>query len=223
MPQTHPAYYGYPQNATADNGNCLHGGFLPENATLLIMGTCPPDDMMDKYNYGCPYFPYDSPMNHFWNRIENLIPSNIRWKRVKGTRENEGQNVSRKVALAIEKGWAFMDFFVKFTRKKRGSSDKDIVGTENVVGNGMLFEALRTIPSICQILCTYTTALDSLLSALPSAGQRYTIQIDGWAADRSRYIWQFEGRNIEIVLLYPASRSGNPGDSKDAQYGHFLM
>lgn len=221
MPRTHPAYHGFAQNATFD-GEILCGGILPVGSRCLIMGTCPPDGQMDLYDAGHPYFPYDSPRNHFWNRIESFVEYDLRWKWVNGALENAGQNVSRKIALAQERGWAFLDFYARFQRPNGGAANADIVDHENVVANGTLFRALRGIQTISQIFCTYAPVQTLLIAQLQQLGIQLTLQVEDHAADGIKYLWAFDDRTIEVILLYPATRSIHPGLVKDAQYAHYL-
>ncbi|MBX2913315.1 MAG: hypothetical protein M9954_12505 [Cyclobacteriaceae bacterium] len=98
MPEVHPAFGGFQQNAVW-NGQPLLGGLVPPMATKIIMGTFPPPAVMVRFLDGNPFFYYNSSRSHFWNRIESFIPhqNEMRWKWLEGAPETENQNITRRL------------------------------------------------------------------------------------------------------------------------------
>ena len=101
MPEIHPAFEGFEQNARF-NGRQLHGVLIPETSRKIIMGKIPPPSVKDHYWQENPFFYYGSAKNHFWNRIERFVTfqNNIQWKWLNPTFESELRNVIRKIELA---------------------------------------------------------------------------------------------------------------------------
>ncbi len=223
MPELHPAFNGFPQNAVV-NDQPLLGGLIPTMATRIIMGTFPPPAVMERFWDGNPFFYYNSSRNHFWNRVESFVPyqNDMRWKWLDGAPETEGQNIARKVELAQGRGWAFMDFFSEIDRLVNNANDENLVNIDDVVVNGQLFAALEVVQTISTIYCTYTTALNGIIQALNHAGYILNEVTEAMSANGLRYTWNFQGRLVSIILLYPASRSGHPAELKNQQYAHYL-
>jgi G:T/U-mismatch repair DNA glycosylase len=224
MPETHPYYDGHPHNYV-HNGNQLTGGIVPENSRLVIMGTFPPPEVMQRVLNGNPFFYYNSPRNHYWNRIESFVPlpKGLRYKWLKNAKETEAENVRRKIELAHKKCWAYMDFFSKIERRvPKSADDLNIIPKLNVLESGQLDALLTAMPSIGTICCTYKTSFEGLVGALKTVGVDCTIETSSLAANGKKYIWPYRGRSIEIILLFPASRSRHKRDIKNYQYQHFL-
>lgn len=223
MPELHPCLEGFPQNAFV-NGQQLQGGLITPTATKIIMGTFPPPSVMERFWDGNSFFYYNSSRNHFWNRIESFVPlhNGIRWKWLNGAPETENENIARKITLAQDRGWSFMDFFSEIDRLENNADDENLVNLDDVVVNGQLFAALEVLPAISTIYCTYTTALSGILNALNQGGHALNEEPEEMSANGLRYTWNFHDRLIKIILLYPASRSGHPAGLKDQQYAHYL-
>ncbi len=223
MPELHPCFEGLPHNALA-NGQPLQGGLIPPTATKIIMGTFPPPSVMERFWDGNTFFYYNSSRSHFWNRIESFVPNQneMRWKWLEGALETEDENVTRKIELAQDRGWSFMDFFAEIDRLENNANDENLVNIDDVVVNGQLYAALEVVPTISTIYCTYTTALNGIIQALNNAGYIINEVPEAMSANGLRYTWNFQGRLVSIILLYPASRSGHPAELKDQQYSHYL-
>jgi hypothetical protein len=224
MPELHPCFEGFPQNALG-NGQLLQGGLIPPMATQIIMGTFPPPAVMLRFWDGNPFFFYNSSRNHFWNRIENFVPyqNNLRWKWLDIALETEAENIARKVQLALDRGWAFMDFFSEIDRLENNANDENLVNIDDVVVNNQLFAALEAVPTISTIYCTYTTALTGIMNALHQSGYALNEELEEMSANGLKYTWNFQERLIAIILLYPASRSVHPAELKNQQYAHYLQ
>lgn len=223
MPELHPCFDGFQHNALV-NGQPLQGGLVPPTATRIIMGTFPPPSVMERFWEGYPFFYYNSSRNHFWNRIESFVvnQNDMRWKWINGAPETEDENIVRKVELAQERGWAFMDFFSEIDRIENNANDGNLVNIDDVIVNCQLFTALEAVPTISTIYCTYSTALTGIMNALNQAGYVFNEEPEEMSANRLRYTWNFQGRLVSIILLYPASRSGHTAELKDQQYAHYL-
>lgn len=224
----HPAQSGFAENHTV-NGQVLQGGFLPSSTRILIMGTFPPPRVMHTYEQkGLDhFFYYQSPSNHFWNRVEAIVTpkDGLRWKHTAASPEELSANISRKRALCAEMGWGFMDYFSEVERKEENSSkDIDLKKIASVFDNSYLTEAIRHLASLQCIACVYKTALDGLLEDVLSHGDTIEIVEDDHTADGNRYIWTSPAfsKSIDIVLLFPATRSYHSKEEKNTQYRHFL-
>ncbi|MEO6541205.1 MAG: hypothetical protein ABIN74_09455 [Ferruginibacter sp.] len=219
MPELHPFNNGFTFNV--EN---LQGGMFSEGATKIIMGTFPPPSVMQHYLSSGIFFYYNSSKSHFWNRIESFVPyqDNLRWKWLADSDETEVENINRKISLSEQRGWAFMDFFSIISRLVNNAEDANLINVDNVVQNGLLMEALTAMPTINKILCTYTTAYNRLLEKLGEIGYQLNQVPEQMAANGKKHIWNFENRDVEIILLYPASRSGDNAFSKNAQYQYYL-
>jgi len=220
----HPASPGFPENLMI-NGQILPGGFLPPNATKLIMGSFPPPSVFENQVALDSFFYYYSNRNHFWNRIESFVqyPAGLRWKFVGAAIETSLQNTQRKRALCAEMVWAFMDMvhsaeFLNPIHYDDDNLDDKIFVTEN----GFLLNALEHLSNLTHILCTYKGVKTWLIDELIRLG--YQIQHDPMpmAMDGCVSTFLFNRRSINILLLYPATRSRHPAPLKNAQYQHFL-
>lgn len=188
------------------------------------MGTFPPPSVIERFLNGNPFFYYSSSQNHFWNRVESFVPpeNHLRWKWLNHAFETEMENRHRKILLAQERGWAFMDFFSIIDRLQNNAADNNLINVENVVENNQLIQALTVIPTINRILCTYQTSFRCLLETLVGAGINLFHLPEPDAVGGVKVIWHFENRNIEIIQLYPASRSNHRAQLKNEQYGFYL-
>jgi hypothetical protein len=220
----HPASPGFPENHKI-NGEQLPGGFLPSNATKLIMGSFPPPSIFGNQMALDSFFYYYSPKNHFWNRIESFVPypPGFRWKWVAGANENSLKNTQRKRALCAEMGWAFMDivYSAEFLNPVN-FDDNNLIDRVFVTDNGFLLNSLEHIISITQILCTYQGVKTWLINELERLGCEIDHNPNHMSADGHEYSFTYNNRLIQIILLYPATRSRHPGPLKNAQYQHFL-
>lgn len=220
----HPASAGFPENQMI-NGHPLPGGFLPPNASKLIMGSFPPPSVFDNPIAHNSFFYYYSSRNHFWNRIESFVPypPGFRWKWVAGANETTLENAQRKRALCAEMGWAFMDmvYSAEFLNPDN-FDDNNLIDKVFVTHNGLLFNSFEHIRSITQILCTYQGVKTWLINELERLGYQTEHNPNPMSADGREYIFSYNNRLIQIILLYPATRSRHPGPLKNAQYQHFL-
>ena len=222
--ETHPSYNGFDENISI-KGEKLKGGFLPGSTRVIVMGTFPPPDVMKNYQSKSieSFFYYNSPKNHFWNRIESFIPMNgERWKYTSKSKESIEVNIIRKKALCESMGLGFMDYFSKIERKKPDSyKDDDLIDKENVIENGFFINAITALPKLKRICCVYQTSYNQLTQNLDS---HLTKQREVHAANGIRQIYfsKISLREIEIVLLFPATRSGEKKEKKNEQYKYFL-
>ncbi len=197
-------------------------GFIPEGCHTLIMGTFPPFGYSGiKTN---ELFFYPSPQNHFWNRMENIFPSwNPKLKKTANRLEDVSHHQNRldKENFAREKQIGFLDVFQSIRRKKIGSDDTDLLPQEDVVSNGYLLECLKNHQTIDRICCTYKLAYQTLLKNLPL--EKLRIEEDQRSANGEMAVFNFGSRQVQIYLLYPATRSGQKNKVKDAQYKELIF
>ncbi len=81
---------------------------------------------------------------------------------------------------------------------------------------------LEALPGISKIFSTYQTALTGLVNALNQMGLTLAQLDEGMSANGIKYLWDLHQRTIEIILLYPASRSRQTRKIKNQQYAHYL-
>lgn len=115
-----------------------------------------------------------------------------------------------------------MDFFTEIDRLENNAEDENLVNLDDVVVNGQLLAALEVVPTISTIYCTSTTALTGIMDALNQVGHVLVEEPEEMSANGLKYTWNFQGRLVSIILLYPASRSRHPAALKNQQYAHYL-
>jgi len=219
MLEVHP-FYNY-----VNNGNKIKGGFIPKGTKILIIGTFPPFNTYKYTNTG--YFYYSSPRSHFWNRFDNLftrIEGYMPLKLTKNSIETLEENKLRKQVFSETLRIGFIDIFSKIERKQSASSkDIDIISKETILHNGYLTTILET-ESIVRICCVYSLAYYTFKEwFLKNHPQKIEQVPDVETANKEKLIIKHkENKKFEVVLLFPASRSGQKGFIKDLQYKRFI-
>jgi len=214
--ETHPFFH-----KANDNYKNIPGGFFPEGMKVLIVGTFPP-----KKNYfnNPHYFFYPSPRSHFWNQIDEIFSKETNFVPLKKTakknaNETKEDNSERKQFFARQHGLGFIDVFTHVRRKKEGSAkDKDLIPLKDVFSNGLMPSLLDEFPDLERICCMYSLAYNTTRVGLSKEFDLKEIRDDKTANEK-----KFLVRNIEIVQLFPASRSKQKKDIKQKQYAHFLF
>lgn len=180
--------------------------FLPENASMLFLGSFPPP----KARWSMDFF-YPNWINDFW-RILGLIHYND-----KAYFEVEGEkrfDRSRIIEFAKEKGLAFFDTASKVRRLKGNASDNflEILEPTDI---GML---LSKMPSCRQIITTGGKASEELLSQLTadaiSDGENPIVM----PAIGSYSLAKAYGREIRWWRMPSSSRAYPLALSKKAEY-----
>lgn len=180
--------------------------FLPENASMLFLGSFPPP----KARWSMDFF-YPNWINDFW-RILGLIHYND-----KAYFEVEGEkrfDRSRIIEFAKEKGLAFFDTASKVRRLKGNASDNflEILEPTDI---GML---LSKMPSCRQIITTGGKASEELLSQLIaeviSGGENPIVM----PAIGSYSLVKAYGREIRWWRMPSSSRAYPLALSKKAEY-----
>lgn len=180
--------------------------FLPENASMLFLGSFPPP----KARWSMDFF-YPNWINDFW-RILGLIHYND-----KSYFEVEGEkrfDRSRIIEFAKEKGLAFFDTASKVIRLKGNASDNflEILEPTDI---GML---LSKMPSCRQIITTGGKASEELLSQLTadaiSDGENPIVM----PAIGSYSLVKAYGREIRWWRMPSSSRAYPLALSKKAEY-----
>lgn len=180
--------------------------FLPENASMLFLGSFPPP----KARWSMDFF-YPNWINDFW-RILGLIHYND-----KAYFEVEGEkrfDRSRIIEFAKEKGLAFFDTASKVRRLKGNASDNflEILEPTDI---GML---LSKMPSCRQIITTGGKASEELLSQLTadaiSDGENPIVM----PAIGSYSLVKAYGREIRWWRMPSSSRAYPLALSKKAEY-----
>ncbi len=199
----------------------ISNGFIPETARVLIIGTFPPKKEYTEKKSG--FFFYSSEKNQFWNRIDN-IKTNAQLKKTQHKNANESlvDNKRRKERFSIDNKLGFIDVFSTITRKADSANDSDLVPIENIIQNGKLKELLKS-NQITRICCTYKLAYECLKCNLGSLSKSVSISQRNDSANGEIIYFIFENRKIELILLYPATRSRHKGLVKDLQYKKYLF
>ena len=118
-------------------------------------------------------------------------------------------------------------FLGKATKKGRlqkvenSSKDSDLIPRENILDNGKLFDHLEQNKNIDRICCTYKLAYDSLICGLDK--KKLEFKVNELTANEEEYIFNYKSRKIRILLLFPATRSGQKGNLKDEQYKKLIF
>ena len=198
----------------------LKGGFLTDTADKIIMGTFPPPKTK-LIIQGIDYFFYPNNRNQFWNIIDIINSDlNLNIDKLKFTNkslENFNSNIKRKAKFSSNQNWSFLDFFSKIERCPENSSkDIDLIGKENVVENGVLYEYLNINLKITRISCTFQTAFKNLIEQLTKTKFEIKVQAN------NEIIWLYKDRKILINLLPPPTRSIISLQDRAKQYKTFL-
>jgi len=198
----------------------IMNGFIPNESKTIIIGTFPPKS---EYENKPEFFFYSSVRNHFWNRMENIFPE-IRLKKTATKLKNisPGKNKIDKQQFCINKKIGFLDIFSKIERKEQDSTkDVDLIPRESVLDNNILFKQLDNKKNIQRICCTYKLAYDSLLCGLNK--NHLEFKKNELTANGEEYIFNYNSRKISIILLFPATRSGQKRVVKDEQYKKLIF
>jgi G:T/U-mismatch repair DNA glycosylase len=199
----------------------IKNGFLPEEAKIIIIGTFPPSKEIEEKKEG--FFFYSSEKNHFWNRIDNIIFGiNLKKTKTKNSEESYLKNSYRKREFATNNNIGFIDVFSKIKRKKATASDNDLIIVESIFDNGKFVEIIK-LNDVIRICCTYRLAFnfikEKLVDLYPKDIRFLTNDL---SANKEIIELSVLNKKIEIVLLYPATRSSHKNELKDYQYKHFL-
>lgn len=198
----------------------ISNGFIPESAQVLIVGTFPPKKEYTEKKSG--FFFYSSERNQFWNRIDNIQNINLKKTQHKNAKETFVENKRRKEIFSTKNKLGFIDVFSSIKRKADSVKDSDLVPIENIIQNGKLTQILQS-NNISRICCTYKLAYDCLRCNLGSLSKNVTISQSKDSANGEIIQFVFDNRKIELVLLYPATRSRHKGSDKDVQYKKYLF
>lgn len=196
----------------------IPNGFLPEKIRILIVGTFPPAREYMSKKEG--FFFYAAVQNHFWNRMDAIFPdAELKKTSAQNADQSFIDNRKKKEAFCAAHGLGFLDVFTEIGRKAPTSHDKDLIPVQTILENGKLFHVLENT-SVQRICCTYLLAYQQLKTGLGA-----TVQVipDDQTANGEKLLLAAFGRTIEIVLLFPATRSGHKNELKDKQYRHFLF
>lgn len=194
-------------------------GFVPQNTKILIVGTFPPDEQINKKN---GFFFYASPRNQFWNRIDNITGAQLKKTKRQNKDLTNEENKLNKEIFAERNNLGFLDVFTIIKRKKKSSKDLDLISVETVLENRKLDKIIKTKP-IKRICCTYSLAYDKLKCGLSLIGYSVNQMKDNKTANGEKLEVTGHGKNFEVVLLYPATRSRHKGVDKDNQYNRYLF
>ena len=199
----------------------ISNGFIPETARVLIIGTFPPKKEYTEKKSG--FFFYSSEKNQFWNRIDN-IKTNAQLKKTRHKNANESliDNKRRKESFSIENKLGFIDVFSTIKRMADSANDSDLYPIENIIQNGKLKEILKS-NDITRICCTYKLAYECLKCNLGSLSKSINVSQRNDSGNGDIIHFSFENRKIELILLYPATRSRHKGSVKDTQYKKYLF
>ena len=198
----------------------IENGFIPNNSRTIIIGTFPPKP---EYLNNPDFFFYSSVRNHMWNRMENIFPK-FRLKKTSTKLKDISprQNKIDKQNFCEIKNIGFLDVFTKIERKVENSSkDSDLIPKENILDNGKLFDHLEKNKNIDRICCTYKLAYDSLICGLDK--KKLEFKRNDLTANGKECIFNYQYREIRILLLFPATRSGQKGNLKDKQYKKLIF
>lgn len=199
----------------------ISNGFIPETARVLITGTFPPKKEYTEKK-SCFFF-YSSEKNQFWNRIDNIkATAHLKKTKNKNAKESLCENKRRKESFSCENGIGFIDVFSVVKRKADSTNDSDLIPIENIIQNEKLIKILKS-KNIIRICCTYKLAYECLKCNLSSLSTSVTISQRNDTGNGEIIIFSFENREIELILLYPATRSKHKGYIKDSQYQKYLF
>lgn len=198
----------------------ISNGFVPESACILIVGTFPPKKEYTEKKSG--FFFYSSERNQFWNRIDNIQNVQLKKTQHKNAKETFIENKRRKEIFSIENKLGFIDVYSSIKRKADSANDSDLVPIDNIIQNGKLIQILKSC-TISRICCTYKLAYDCLKCNLGSLSKNITISESKDSSNGEIIHFLFDNRKIELILLYPATRSRHKGSDKDVQYKKYLF
>jgi G:T/U-mismatch repair DNA glycosylase len=201
----------------------IANGFIPPSTRILIVGTFPPK--MEYLLKGKDFFFYSSVRNQFWNRMDNIFPhmQGLKKTKQKNSHESLSSNKKRKEDFAIKYKLSFLDVFSKVRRKKDSPNDVDLIGVENIIENRKLINLLNSRKKIKRICCTYKLAYEVLKYSLAKSSIKFKIVHDSSSANKERIEIQIKRNKVQLVLLFPATRSSHKRELKDEQYKKYLF
>ncbi len=119
-----------------------------------------------------------------------------------------------------------MDFFAKISKRNKNSvKDTDLINEENTIQNNYLFNYLDKAQSLQSIFCVYRRAYLDLISEL-KISKKNVIEgpfVEKAAATNEKFILHNRNNKINIISLYPTTRSPHKGVLKDQQYAKYLF
>jgi G:T/U-mismatch repair DNA glycosylase len=200
----------------------ISDGFIPEKTKVLIIGTFPPKKEYLEKQEG--FFFYSSEKNHFWNRIDNIFMGiNLKKTKTKNSKESYLKNANRKREFAKNNYIGFIDVFAKISRKNPTADDDDLIYVESIFENGKFIEIVKS-NDIVRICCTYKLAYEFIKMKLVDLYPKdLNFQNNDMSANKRLIELSVFDKKIQIVLLYPATRSSHRKELKDYQYKHFLF
>jgi G:T/U-mismatch repair DNA glycosylase len=200
-------------------------GFIPNNIYRLVVGTFPPK--VEYETKGNSFFFYASSRNHFWNRVDNIFESTNNYKKLKHTLKSKNETMSdnkvRKEKFCALNGIGFLDVFTVINRKQENSTkDSDLISIETVFQNGTFLKVIKET-DLKYVYCTYSLAYQTLKNWLSSIRGIQGIVNEKYSANGEKIKALVDGKEFDVVLLFPATRSGQKGEAKDFQYRYFLF
>lgn len=198
----------------------IKNGFAPKGTETLIVGTFPPKLVYENNEH---FFFYSSFNNHFWNIIESIFPF-IKLKKTthKLKKISFEQNKIDKQFFSENEKIGFLDVFTEIKREKYCSSkDIDLVPQKNILDNGLLFKILDNCENINRICCTYKLAYDTLIYNLNK--KNLDCHQNELTANKEAFILNYNSRKIDIMLLFPATRSSQKSFIKKNQYQKLIF
>jgi G:T/U-mismatch repair DNA glycosylase len=176
----------------------LDGGIWFPTTQTLFMGTYPPNREYVNTDGSVRkgYLHYSSPRNKFWRHIDNLYDTALYIPtKIAKNPELRIENAIKKIEIAKEKKFGFVDIFSKVDRRMVDSaSDADLIERETIFDNGIFDLILAS--NVTQIAFVYSLAKETfekkllqLYSVSPTEIRQYnteyiplqvtTIQING--------------------------------------------
>ena len=201
----------------------ISSGFVQSNTEVLIIGTFPPKK--EYVSKGENFFFYSSEKNQFWNRVDNIFPNEQGLKKTKSKNNKETlvSNKKRKEEFSKKYKIGFLDIFTKVSRKNDTANDIDLISIENIIENKKLLKLINSKSKIKRVCCTYKLAFEVLKISMNTISKNYKIINDESTANNEKIEAIINGKKIDIILLYPATRSSHKGELKDQQYKKFLF
>ncbi len=200
----------------------IKNGFIPNDAKILIIGTFPPSKEIEEKKES--FFFYSSEKNHFWNRIDNIfLGINLKKTKTKNSKESFFENANRKKHFAENNNIGFIDVFSKIKRKKETANDYDIIPVESIFDNEIFTEIIK-LNGLIRICCTYKLAYEFIKEKLIELYSKdLLIHANDLTANKEIIKLNILNKKVQIILLYPATRSSHKKELKDIQYKHFLF
>jgi len=219
MKETHPCRDYIFKNSEVP---AVKGGFLPQNARTLIIGTFPPPKEIKRSKKGL-FFYYQSPRNQFWNIIDSIKGTELKLNgldKLSG-RELENvleNNIAAKKDFCLKNNTAFIDIFTEIDRKHKDSSnDADLIPLKNILEEKILLRFLKKACRLIKILCKYRLAYYPLTKNLKLP------EFKNYNYNPHTKSLIINGRELTIKLLYPPVRASCSGKERIKQYKNFIF